>query len=130
MKHRRPDQTTIEFTLPVELSNNNGGQTRHFSAAVKQKQLFATTLAKLGLKATPPPYKQSVVITRILGKRQSLWDADSVLRGNAKQLLDSLVDAGYFVDDGPKYITEVIGRQDASNRKNGPAIKIEITRAD
>ena len=116
----------ITFTLPVELSNNNTGQTRHFSAAIKQKKMFASTLSAMGLKSTPPPFKQSVVITRILGKRQSLWDADSVLRGNAKQLLDALVDAGYFVDDGPKYITEVIGRQDATDRASGPAIRVEI----
>lgn len=118
--------TTHDFVLPLELTNNNAGQTRHWSAANKQKRTFADTLSKMRLRSTPPTHKQSVVITRILGPRQALWDADSVLRGNAKQLLDSLVDAGYFVDDGPKYISEVVGRQDASNRKNGPAIRVEI----
>jgi len=119
----------MTILLPLPLSNNNTGQSRHWSAANKQKQLFATTLAKLRLKATPPTHKQRVTITRILGKGERLWDADSVLRGNAKQLLDSLVDAGYFVDDGPNYITEVLGKQDAGNRSDGPAIRVEIENA-
>lgn len=84
------------------------------------------TLRLLGFKATPPSHKQRVTITRVLGKGERLWDADSVLRGNAKQLLDALVDAGYFVDDGPKYISEVTGRQDDSRRGDGPAIQVEI----
>lgn len=116
----------IEFTLPVELTNNNEGQSRHWSKAAASKKTFASVLMALRLKATPPDYPQKIIITRILGKRQSLWDADSVLRGNAKQLIDALVDAGYFVDDGPKYITEANGRQDATQRANGPAIKVEI----
>ena len=63
-----------------------------------------------------------------MGKGERLWDADSVLRGNAKQLIDALADAGYFHNDGPKWITEAIGRQDAGQRQNGPAILIEIER--
>jgi hypothetical protein len=112
--------------IPLPLSNNNAGQTRHWSAANKQKQAFANMLALFRLKGTPPDHKCRVTITRILGKGESLWDADSVLRGNAKQLLDALVDAGYFHDDGPKYIEEVFGKQDATRRKDGPAIVVEI----
>ena len=121
----------MKLFLPIPLSNNNTGQTRHWSAANKQKQLFAKTIVALGLKAKhTPTHKQRVTITRILGKGERLWDADSVLRGNAKQLLDSLVDAGYFVDDGPNYITSVIGLQNAVERERGPAIEVEINDAN
>ncbi len=119
----------ISFTIPVELTNNNDGQSRHWSKANSSKKMFAQTLAALRLRSTPPDHPQNIVITRILGKRQSLWDADSVLRGNAKQLIDALVDAGYFIDDGPKYIIEAIGRQDATRRAEGPAILVEIREA-
>ncbi len=118
----------IEFTLPVPLSNNNDGQTRHFSASVKWKTLYRKAL--LGRRGSRPDYPQSIVITRILGKRERLWDADSVLRGSAKQLLDSLVEAGFFIDDGPKYLIEAVGRQDAGNRSEGPAVKVEIIALD
>jgi len=120
----------ITLEIPIPLTNNNDGQSRHWSKANQHKQTFAKTLAIMRMKATPPERKQRVTITRILGKGQSLWDADSVLRGNAKQLLDSLVDAGYFVDDSPKYITEVFGKQDATRREDGPAIRVEIEDAD
>ena len=88
--------------------------------------MFRSTLSTLGLKAEPPTWKQRVTITRILGKGERRWDADSVLRGNAKQLLDALVDAGFFFDDGPQWITEVFGKQDDSRRESGPAIEVEI----
>lgn len=120
---------TITILLPMALSNNNAGQTRHWTAAAEQKQEFEYALHRLRLRGTPSPLRQRVTITRILGRGERLWDADSVLRGNAKQLLDALVDAGYFVDDGPRYISEVTGKQDDSRRKDGPAIKVEIENA-
>jgi len=117
----------VTLTLTVPLSNNNEGQTRHFTASLKWKRLYAKALA--GHKAAPPVYPQRITITRILGKGERLWDADSVLRGSAKQLIDALKDAGFMTDDSPRYITEVFGKQDASQRPAGPAIKIEFERA-
>lgn len=116
----------MKFLLPVPLSNNNDGQTRHWGKSVAYKTMYARTLAQLRFKAVPPTYQQKIVITRILGKKERLWDADSVLRGSAKQLIDSLVGAGFLIDDSPKYLTEAIGRQDATRREDGPAIEIEI----
>lgn len=117
---------TITLHIPAVLSNNNNGQSRHWSVANEQKQMFVKIFSTLGFKATPPMLKQRVTITRILGKGERRWDADSVLRGNAKQLLDALVGAGYFYDDGPQWITEVFGKQDDSRRESGPAIEVEI----
>lgn len=116
----------IVFTLPLKLTNNNEGQSRHWSKANKAKQMFAKALLETRFLFKEPQFKQRITITRILGKGERLWDADSVLRGNAKQLIDALVDAGFFVDDGPKYISEGVGRQDDTDRANGPAIRIEI----
>lgn len=121
---------TITIWLDVPLSNNNAGQTRHWSAAYEAKAEFELALAAwCRWKApTPPDHQQRIVVTRILGKGERLWDADSVLRGTAKQLIDALADAGFFHDDGPKWITEAVGRQDATQRQRGPAVQIEIMR--
>lgn len=78
------------------------------------------------LKRDPFEFPVKVTLTRILGPNQRLWDADSVLRGNAKQLIDSLVAIGWFYDDSMKYIVQVVGDQDATQRENGPAVLIEV----
>jgi hypothetical protein len=117
---------SIKLTLPVPLKNNNTGQSRHWSASHKDKETYAKALL-IYRKPKTPDYKQKVTITRVLGKGERLWDADSVLRGSAKQLIDALTDRGYFKDDGPSYLTEAFGRQDDTQRKNGPAIEVEIT---
>ncbi len=78
------------------------------------------------LKRDPFDFPVKITLTRILGPNQRLWDADSVLRGNAKQLIDSLVAVGWFHDDSMKYIVQVIGAQDATQRENGPAVSIEV----
>ncbi len=82
------------------------------------------------LKRDPFKFPVKLTLTRILGPNQRLWDADSVLRGNAKQLVDSLVAVGWFHDDSMKYITQVIGAQDATQRENGPAVLIEVFKHD
>ncbi|MCP4887507.1 MAG: hypothetical protein GY904_12940 [Planctomycetaceae bacterium] len=69
------------------------------------------------LECASPNSKQGLVITRWLGKGQRLWDADSVLRGEAKQLVDAMIDAGVARDDSPKYITFVHGLQCDLQRK-------------
>jgi len=71
-----------------------------------------------------------IQLTRIIGPRHRLWDADSVLRGSAKQLIDSLVAIGWFHDDGPKWITSATGVQDASQRVNGPAVMVEVFKSE
>lgn len=118
----------ITIRLDAVLTNNNAGQTRHWTAAYDAKLEFESVLIPHRLRSGPPDHQQRITITRILGKGERLWDADSVLRGNAKQLIDALADAGYFHNDGPKWITEAIGRQDATQKERGPAILIEIER--
>tara|TARA_R110002110_G_scaffold116667_3_gene288278 strand:- start:393 stop:671 length:279 start_codon:yes stop_codon:yes gene_type:complete len=81
------------------------------------------------LPREPFEFPVQIRLTRIIGPRQRLWDADSVLRGSAKQILDALVAIGWFHDDGPRWITSATGVQDASQRENGPAVMIEVFKA-
>jgi hypothetical protein len=37
-----------------------------------------------------------------------------------------LVSLGWFIDDGPKYITSIEWHQDDTQRDNGPAVLIEV----
>ena len=119
------------IVIDKELKNGNNGQTKHWSSSHKAKQAWAKALktayvlTKNGtefhldsfLECASPSSKQGLVITRWLSKGQRLWDADSVLRGEAKQLVDALVDAGVARDDSPKYITFVHGLQCDLQRK-------------
>ena len=77
--------------------------------------------AKVGIGAS---VGVNVVSNKTLGP--FLWDADSVLRGNAKELIDSLTALGWFHDDSPKWIVAVDGRQDASRREIGPMVEVEV----
>lgn len=84
-------------------------------------------LASSGYKReTPYSERVNLTITRILAPGQRLWDADSVLRGNAKELIDALVELGWFKDDGPRCIGVCDGRQDVTRRVEGAAVEIRI----
>ncbi len=112
--------------LPLALANNNDGQGRHWGRSNKTRQSFERQLRALGLVRDPFECQVSIVVTRQLGKGQRLWDADSVGRGNAKQLIDSLVAVGWFFDDSPRYIEDCFFTQDSTRRSDGPATRIDI----
>lgn len=115
------------LTIPMVLTNRNDGQGHHWGRTNSEKKWISHLFVTLGLEREFPfDFKVSLVITRILGKGQRLWDSDSVGRGNAKQLIDSMVDAGWFADDNAKYIRPVYYEQDETQRQNGPAVKIDI----
>jgi hypothetical protein len=116
----------LTLTLPIELTNNNNGQGRAWFSSAKARNKLEESLRALGLTRSPFEVPVKVVITRILGKGQRLWDSSSVLRGNYKQLEDAMVKCGWFYDDSPKYITVTLGLQDDTQRNEGPAIKIQI----
>ena len=102
--------------FPIELTNGNDGRGgRWFSSAKIRKQIEATLIACGHRRAEPFDAPVSLLVTRVMGKRQKAWDADSWQRGNLKELIDALVVVGWFVDDGPKYISEVRFRQRAHN---------------
>jgi hypothetical protein len=108
----------------IELTNGNDGRGSKWFRTAAVRQRIARTLANE--RRTPFEHPVEIRITRILGANQRLWDADSVGRGNAKELIDSLVELGWFHDDGPKWITHCDYRQDAQSRASGPAVMIEV----
>lgn len=135
------EQRILTISIDAELKNQNSGQTRHWSTAHREKKIMTTGLLsgrilypgdgnlKFGVfckEIMPHAFDARIDITvkRILGKGQRLFDPDSILRGNCKQLIDAVVDSGILTDDSSKHIGRVLGMQDASQRDRGPAIEI------
>ena len=114
----------LDQTLPIELDNRNDGQGHSFWRTDADKRRFNNLLS--AYKRKPFLIPVFIVVTRVLGKGQKLWDYDSGLRGSWKQLQDSLVEAGWFYDDGPGYIGGIYFRQDDRDRAAGPATRIQI----
>lgn len=115
------------FFFPLEINNGNDGRGSKWFSSSKLRKRFEQNIFVLGGgRRTPFEGRVSLRITRILGKRQQLWDADSVGRGSVKELIDAMVACGWFVDDGPKYIRPVDYRQDETRREDGPAVQIEV----
>lgn len=131
--------------VPMKLKNNNQGQGRHWSGSHRERRIASEAVAnagfwyhladhtKVGLRLSEwllEPHTSygllGMVVWRVLGPRERLWDADSVLRGNYKQIQDALIEAGLAEDDSPKYIEWVLGRQDKERRGEGPCVEIEL----
>jgi hypothetical protein len=112
--------------IPFDMSNSNDGQGHAWYRTAAVRKAISDQLARQGMQRETFQFPVRLRVTRILGPRQRLWDSDSILRGSYKQLQDTLVDAGWFHDDSPKYITEVLGKQDKDNRSEGPAVLIEV----
>ena len=114
----------LDIVLPIELSNRNDGQGHSLWRTVKDKKRFIQTLS--AYKRQPFTIPTFVVVTRLLGDKQRLWDYDSGLRGSWKQLQDAMVESGWWYDDGPEFITGIFFRQDNRDRSAGPATRIQI----
>lgn len=113
------------LTLPLKLTNDNEGRSKHWSKASKRRGEYATVVRVVGGRRRPFEQPVRLTVTRIVGPRERLWDADSIGRGSVKELIDSLVECGWLVDDGPKHVTEVAYRQ-TIDRQAGPAVKVEF----
>ena len=125
----RNPTTMFEIELPIELTNGNDGRgTKWFNSAKLRKEM-EQTIRLMIIKREPYEYPVNIRITRVLGKNQRLWDADSILRGNAKELIDSIVSVGWLHDDGPKWVVEVTADQDATQRDNGPKTIVRFSAA-
>jgi hypothetical protein len=116
----------LTLLIPLELTNRNDGRGHSWHRTASERQKIERLLIAEGLQRSPFETPVTIRITRILGKGQRLWDPDSGLRGNAKELIDSLVAAGWFHDDSAKWITEVRFFQCATDRELGPAVRIDI----
>lgn len=106
--------------LPIELTNNNAGRTQHFGRSASQRRKYERIIRKQFGQQKPFECSVDIVVVRVLGKRQRLWDASSILRGNWKEIEDALVVCGFLHDDGPDYVTHIVGTQDRLTRLVAP----------
>jgi hypothetical protein len=121
----------LSAELPIELTNGNDGRGSKWFSSAKVRDKIERDLRTLGMVRSPFDCPVIVRVTRLCGKGQRLWDSSSVGRGNWKEIEDALVVLGWFVDDGPKYITETRFRQ-VSQTVSGrvkPATVIDIFEA-
>lgn len=116
----------MTIVLPIELTNGNDGRTKHFWQAAARRKQYEATIRLLHARPKPIPTPVTITVTRVLGKGQRLFDADSLGRGNAKELIDAIVAAGFLPDDGPRHVREVTYRQDTTRRRDGPSTEITI----
>ena len=120
----------LSVVLPIELTNSNGGRSQKWFNSAKIRKSFESSFRILGLAREPFEGLVKLELTRILGKNQRLWDSDSGLRGNSKELIDALVAIGWFHDDSPKWIEQTVFLQDQSQRENGPAVRVCVYETD
>lgn len=130
------------LTIDFELKNRNDGQGRSWHSSAKDRKLAEKAVRDCTVVTEVEPGVMvgipfsdacssmtldgpvALIVTRVLGKGQRLWDADSVLRGSAKQVIDAIVATGLLVDDGPKYVALVVGQQDDTRRDEGPIVEV------
>ena len=105
-----------QIDLPIELTNNNTGRTQHFGRSASQRKKYERIIRSLFPKQKSFDCEVDIVVVRVLGKRQRLWDASSILRGNWKEIEDALVACRFLEDDGPDYVRAVLGTQDRLTR--------------
>lgn len=116
----------LDVTLPIELTNGNDGRGLKWFSSAKVRKTMEATLRTLGLVRKPFDRPVRVLVIRIVGKGQRLWDHSSTGRGNWKEIEDAMVVCGWFVDDGPKWITGVSFYQDDTQRHVGPAVRVIV----
>lgn len=119
-------KSRVTLTLPIELTNGNEGRSKHWGAAAKRRGEYESIIRLLRPNPWPIETPVRLVITRVLGRGQRLFDVDSLARGNAKEVIDAIVAAGYLPDDGPRHVVSCEYRQDATRRFEGPATVVEI----
>lgn len=142
----------VTFIIDKELKNGNTGRTKHFSAAHKEKRAWNNALPKSEvllwmrdgdaeimqfndfreeiLNNVPYSVPIGIAVERVLGKRQRLLDADSILRGNAKELIDSFVFHNILEDDNHKFVKWCVGYQCDQHKDDGPYTKVHFYRSE
>jgi len=130
------------MVLKEKLTNNNAGQGRGWHRSAKDRKTMDAKVSQSMIVTynedgtmSYAPFSESLagtqlsdlvvlIVTRVLGKGERKWDADSVLRGNSKQMLDAIVGSRLLADDNPKYVALVVGMQDDTRREIGPLIEV------
>ena len=115
--------------VPLDMRNDNSSSTHWRAGYAKSKQ--AQRAFDNGTVTVEPYHDRdkpvNLVVTRVLGKGQRRWDADSILRGRqAKALVDCLTKDGWINDDGPRWVALALGNQIDNTRDKGPAVIISV----
>jgi hypothetical protein len=118
-----------KITLPIELTNNNAGRTQHFGRSASQRRKYERIIRAEFGQQRPFDVPVQIVVIRVLGKKQRVWDYSSVLRGNWKEIEDAIVACGFLHDDGPDYVKLVIGVQETLERERGPCVDVLFLRS-
>ena len=124
--HFPPGTLLHSAILPVGITNDNDGRTKHYGISSDRRNRYERKLRSLGHARQPFGQQTDVVVTHILGPGQRKLDSSSILRGNYKELEDALVWLGWWHDDSPPFIRCVLPLQDATQRDLGPAIRIDV----
>lgn len=123
--------------IPHPLTNGNTGRGNHWYASATERKKFEWMLSQFAtldpesccdyLNDFPFDFPVGLRVTRVLGKKQRLWDVDSIGRGNAKELIDALVGIGILEDDGPAFVKHVEWHQlSLEKRPKYPCIIVEF----
>lgn len=123
----KAEKQLISITIAgKKLSNGNNGQTKHWSRSHQERKEWMRAIIDSDVEDedgwicsveeyvehhSTPSKPVGIEVHRCLGPRERHWDADSVLRGNAKQLIDSLVELGMLGDDDRRHVAWAIGTQ-------------------
>lgn len=118
-----------EDLLPVQLTNDNAGRTQSHRKTHRRRVTVSEHLKQSGRVREPFRGHTGVVVIRVLGSGEKLWDSSSVLRGNWKEIEDALVELGWWEDDDSRFISWTVGLQDASQRDSGPATWVKVFEA-
>jgi hypothetical protein len=123
----QPGELLDEVLLPVKLTNRNYQQNSWTTSAGDKRKLGRILQTVVGIRE---PFEEPVIleVVRILGPNERFWDMDSGLRGNAKELIDVCVQTGWFHDDSPKWIKQVVFTQDSTQRESGCAVLLRMFR--
>lgn len=121
----------MTIKLPFNMTNGNDGRGSKWFSSAKLRTQIELDMKLMGLTATPFPHKVRIIVTRVLGKGQRLWDWSSCGRGSWKEIEDAMVACGWFHDDSPKWIsTDSSFAQDDTRRSEGPFIEVEVIEND
>jgi hypothetical protein len=125
-KAAAPMAEPLTLILPIQLLSKNARDKLHYRARHKLRQDYRDIIQiKYPRRGAPPQVKQRATVTRVLGPRERRFDQQNIGAGSAVELIDALTEAGYWIDDAPKWLDTEF-KQGSSERIKGPAVLVEI----
>lgn len=125
-KAAAPMAEPLTLILPIQLLSKNARDKLHYRARHKLRQDYRDIIrTKYPRRGSPPRVKQRATVTRVLGPRERRFDQQNIGAGSAVELIDALTEAGYWIDDAPKWLDTEF-KQGLSEGIKGPAVLVEI----